>query len=308
VSADPGERSRLPVFGPGSIVRTPMPRHPIGRVDTELLELGGAYSRDELAALWGYAGREALTRGVFCPAGGRKILLFVTQEKRHDLTQYKDHISEEMLFWEGETRHGSDQRVANAGERGEKIFLFYRRRERTPFTFLGEIRSVWHQLHDNRPSQFVFRLAAGVSPGLQPGESYPLPESWGSTTREVSVQARVGLAQFRQSLLDRWDYRCSVSGIRIPEILRASHIRPWRDASDRARLDPANGLLLAPQYDALFDRRLISFSSSGSILVASHLDRDELERLGITNADCLRSLPADTARYLEYHRSHCQLS
>jgi hypothetical protein len=284
-----------------------MPRFPSGRVDLELLELGGAYSRCELADKWGYAGREALTRGVFCPAGDDKILLFVTQVKRQDLTQYKDHISEDMLFWEGETQHRSDDRVACAAERGEHIFLFYRRRERSPFTFLGEVRSVWHQFHSDRPSQFVFRLAAGVSLGLQPDESYRLPESWESTTREVSIQARVGQAQFRQNLLDRWEYRCSVSGIRIPEILRASHIRPWREASDTARLDPANGLLLAPQYDALFDRRLITFSSSGSILVANHLDRRELERLGVTDTDRLRALPEDTARYLEHHRLHCNL-
>jgi hypothetical protein len=284
-----------------------MPRHSTRRVDTELLELGGSYSRDELAEKWGYAGREALTRGVFCPAGDDKILLFVTQEKRQDLTQYKDHISEDMLFWEGENRHGSDDRVARAAGRGEHIFLFYRRGERSPFTFLGEIRSVWHQIHRDRPSQFVFRLAAGVSPGLQPDETYRLPESWESTTREVSIQARVGQAQFRQSLLDRWEYRCSVSDVRIPEILRASHIRPWREASDTARLDPANGLLLAPQYDALFDRRLITFSPSGSILIANHLDRRELERLGVTDTDRLRALPEDTARYLEHHRLHCNL-
>jgi putative restriction endonuclease len=39
-------------------------------------------------------------------------------------------------------------------------------------------------------------------------------------------------------------------------MLRASHIKPWSDCSNRERLDPLNGLLLVAHIDALFDNGL----------------------------------------------------
>jgi hypothetical protein len=52
---------------------------------------------------------------------------------------------------------------------------------------------------------------------------------------------------------------CALTGIALPELLVASHVKPWRDATDKERLDPANGLLLAVHADKLFDRHLLSF-------------------------------------------------
>ena len=36
--------------------------------------------------------------------------------------------------------------------------------------------------------------------------------------------------------------------------LRASHIKPWRDATNAERLNGSNGLLLSPPIDHLFDQ------------------------------------------------------
>ncbi len=279
-----------------------MTPQPSGRVDFRLVRLGEGYTREELAKLWGFAGREAITKGVFCPAGDNKILLFVTQIKRHDLTQYKDHVAGENLYWEGETKHLHDRRIERASERRDEIHLFYRHRERTPFLYLGTLELLWHEPHADRPSQFVFRFEESPAVSSVAPEAYRPLADLDSTVREVTVQARVGQARFRQQLLDRWEYRCSVSGVRIPEILRASHIRRWSDANDRERLDPANGLLLAPQYDALFELRYISFSPEGQLLRARHLESQDLTRLGIQPTDHLRRLPSDTARYLDLHR------
>lgn len=272
--------------------------------------MGSAYTRDELNDLWGYGGRAAFSRGVFTPDADNKIVLFVTQKKRSDKTQYKDHISDELLFWEGEERHGSDARIVSADDRGDEILLFYRNADRLPFAYLGLVRLLWHELRTESPSQFVFGLTSESSSGVSPlddwplpARSYPLPTTLSLTVRETTIEARRGQAQFRQALLDRWGYRCAVSGVAIPEILRASHIKSWSDSNAAERLNPANGLLLAPQYDALFDRGFVSFRPDGSICLAQHLAQRDLGRLGVSGADRLVSVPTDSQPFLAQHRA-----
>ena len=58
--------------------------------------------------------------------------------------------------------------------------------------------------------------------------------------------------------------RCCLSGLDVTELLRTSHIKPWRDSNNVERLDPYNGLLLSPAYDAAFDTGLITSSTTGA--------------------------------------------
>lgn len=76
--------------------------------------------------------------------------------------------------------------------------------------------------------------------------------------RICSAKARVNQDFFRELILDEYRTQCCISGLNVPEVLRASHIVGW--AEDEAnRLNPANGLCLSATYDAAFDRHLISF-------------------------------------------------
>jgi len=73
-----------------------------------------------------------------------------------------------------------------------------------------------------------------------------------------AAKMRVGQEFFRELILEEYRTQCCVSGLNVPEVLRASHIVGW--AEDEAnRLNPANGLCLSATYDAAFDRHLISF-------------------------------------------------
>jgi hypothetical protein len=85
-----------------------------------------------------------------------------------------------------------------------------------------------------------------------------------STEREVLVNARIGQGRFRSDLVTAWGKgeKCALTEIAIPEMLIASHIKPWRESSNSERLDPMNGLLLAAHVDKLFDRFLLSFEIS----------------------------------------------
>jgi putative restriction endonuclease len=87
-----------------------------------------------------------------------------------------------------------------------------------------------------------------------------------TTEAERLVIQRVGQDLFRQGLLDFWEGRCAITGLAVPELLRASHIKPWADcASDAERLDIHNGLLLAPHLDAAFDRGFITLADDGKV-------------------------------------------
>jgi hypothetical protein len=93
-----------------------------------------------------------------------------------------------------------------------------------------------------------------------------------ATEAERLVIVRVGQGVFRAGLLEYWQGRCAVTGLEVPELLRASHIKPWAKCdTDAERLDVFNGLLLAPQFDALFDAGFITVSDGGDVMVASWL-------------------------------------
>jgi putative restriction endonuclease len=67
----------------------------------------------------------------------------------------------------------------------------------------------------------------------------------GPTFKEQIVRARRGQGVFRANVLLIEDY-CRVTKVTDRRHLVASHIKPWRDASDAERLDGTNGLLLSP--------------------------------------------------------------
>jgi putative restriction endonuclease len=87
------------------------------------------------------------------------------------------------------------------------------------------------------------------------------------TTREQLVLARRGQGRFRDAVT-RIETHCRITGVNRPELLVASHCKPWRDADNAERLDGENGLLLTPSIDHLFDRGFISFENDGRLIVS----------------------------------------
>ena len=80
----------------------------------------------------------------------------------------------------------------------------------------------------------------------------------------------------------------------------ASHIVPWKDSSDEERRDVNNGILLSPTYDALFDKHLISFDDSGSIIISSKI-KNLVNLLGI-DPNAKVKVDDDMKNYLTRHR------
>lgn len=103
------------------------------------------------------------------------------------------------------------------------------------------------------------------------------------TVRRSVIQARRGQGRFRSNV-EKIEHCCRLTGVSNPTLLIASHIKPWRlCTSADERLDGANGLLLTPDADLLFDRGFISFENDGEVLVSPRVDRDDLRRLGLNH-------------------------
>ncbi|HLS80622.1 MAG TPA: HNH endonuclease [Steroidobacter sp.] len=124
-----------------------------------------------------------------------------------------------------------------------------------------------------------------------------------TTEAERLIVQRVGQNLFRDGLLDLWEGRCAVTGLAVPALLRASHIKPWSDCeTDAERLDVYNGILLAPHLDAAFDRGFITVQDDGTIIVSDALDADARTVLGLAQPLRVRGLADGHRSYLPWHR------
>jgi len=115
------------------------------------------------------------------------------------------------------------------------------------------------------------------------------------------IKARRGQGLFK-SRVELIEKGCRVTGLQRPEHLIASHIKPWRDATDDEKLDGHNGLLLSPHADHLFDRCYISFTGQGKILISPTLDRSVLAKWSIDADRNVGTFTPEQRAYLEYHR------
>ncbi len=84
------------------------------------------------------------------------------------------------------------------------------------------------------------------------------------------VKTRIGQGFFRKMILQQYGTQCCVTGLNIPEVLRASHITGWAD-DKKNRLNPCNGLCLSATYDAAFDKHLISFDDDYRMILSPAL-------------------------------------
>ncbi|WP_305825528.1 HNH endonuclease [Massilia brevitalea] len=114
-------------------------------------------------------------------------------------------------------------------------------------------------------------------------------------------QARIGQGRFRAAVLAR-EPHCRVTGTLQARYLVASHIKPWAVCTGDEHLDGANGLMLAPHVDHLFDTGLISFEDNGDLVLASSLDPQVLQAWHIDAGANVGRFAPDQARYLAYHR------
>jgi hypothetical protein len=128
------------------------------------------------------------------------------------------------------------------------------------------------------------------------------------TERQAIVLARRGQGLFKQRVMEI-ERACRITKVAREEHLRASHCKPWRDATNEERLDGENGLLLTPSIDHLFDRGFISFENDGQVIVSPVAHTDSLQRMGVDPVSPPRvgAFSEGQRRYLDYHRDNVLL-
>lgn len=134
------------------------------------------------------------------------------------------------------------------------------------------------------------------------GEEVPVPEE---------MRGRKGQSKYRKGMLEIWGGRCAVTECANSSLLVASHAKPYSHCfSSNGRCDddaynPYNGLLLALNYDALFDAGFITFDSeTGELFYSKSISKKDLLDMGINPKAKLRMIPKNCVPYLDYHRKN----
>ena len=123
--------------------------------------------------------------------------------------------------------------------------------------------------------------------------------------RETKV--RVNQDYFRMIVMSNYASGCGITGIAIPELLVASHIKPW-SKDEKNRLNPSNGICLSGTFDKAFDKGLITINSDFQVLFSGKLKKylkedfykDEFQRFENSRITLpIKFLPND--EFLQYH-------
>lgn len=140
-------------------------------------------------------------------------------------------------------------------------------------------RSIWGEFYDNW-EELAFEsellLAEKKHQSIEQTHHIHSDELPEGKSRERWVKTRVNQAFFRQSILASYNYKCCITGIAIPELLVAGHIKPW-SIDRKNRMNPGNGIAINGLHDKAFERGLISISTNHRILISGQLknSRDE---------------------------------
>ena len=237
------------------------------RFDT--IKIGDEWTREKLAELWGYKGRQAIDSGIVMPKDDNKIVLFITREKWSHSKQFDDVFDGNTLQMDGQPAHRSDYRLINAAEHGDEIHLFYRDayyqhdHSSQPFTYHGKVILRSHKKISGKPTTFLFKILDEPKETQQSPTDLPKPPS-----RVKSVDMRIirdtPLAHDLKSL---YEFNCQVSGcdFRIEPVpnsfyIEVHHIRPLGGGNDGADCHQ-NMMVLCPNHHAMFDYSIPRFIS-----------------------------------------------
>lgn len=124
---------------------------------------------------------------------------------------------------------------------------------------------------------------------------------------EVSILAkrRMGHGELRNAVHALFGGTCCLTNISNQKILVCSHIKPWSACTPTEKVSHHNTLLLAANWDAAFDKHLVSFNDSGSVVKSISFKPCDAKSLGL---DLNLRLPkhfltAERLKFLKYHRA-----
>ena len=88
-------------------------------------------------------------------------------------------------------------------------------------------------------------------------------------TRKTETEVRVNQGFFRSAVLSAYDKKCCITGLAIPSLLIASHIKPWAVSDPNTeRTNPCNGLSLNALHHEAFDNGIFTIDTDYRIVVS----------------------------------------
>ncbi|WP_432352025.1 HNH endonuclease [Sporosarcina sp. A2] len=123
------------------------------------------------------------------------------------------------------------------------------------------------------------------------------------TEAEAKTKVRLGHQRFRIDLMPLWHDKCALCDIALPELLKASYAKPWKDSTNNERVEPNNGILLCRNHDALYTNGLIAFDGQGKIHISSRIPEEDYNKYGLYGK--MRITRNETNKpYLKWHKKH----
>lgn len=125
--------------------------------------------------------------------------------------------------------------------------------------------------------------------------------------KERLVKVRINQSFFRAAILTSYNSKCCITGLNIPELLIASHIKPWKDDTEN-RTNPQNGLCLNALHDKAFDKGYMTVMTDYKVKISNHLDafqtQENIENFFLKYNGFPINLPEKflpKKEFLEYH-------
>lgn len=131
-------------------------------------------------------------------------------------------------------------------------------------------------------------------------------------TKKTTTEVRVNQGFFRKAVLSAYDSKCCITGLNIPSLLIASHIKPWAESDPKTeRTNPCNGLSLNPLHHEAFDNGVFTIDTDYRIIVSKtakeHYTSDVFFDFFEKHEGKTITLPArflPSKEMIEYHNSN----
>jgi 5-methylcytosine-specific restriction enzyme A len=284
-----------------------------------IFQIGQVYKRSDIHEKFGGNQRSGIAASASYP------FIFIFSGESGQQHGYKDQwLNPNVYSYTGEGQIGDmsfdrgNLAILNHHKNGKRIFLFIHERKAyvrfeselellevknfESLDTLGEKRIAINFFFKRAGSQLEYQTAdPDILLLTEPDAAYT--NTTYVTESQGLITTRVGQGAYRSKILFRWEYKCAVTNYSSHEILVASHIVPWKESNNYERLDVDNGILLSPNYDALFDRHLISFENNGRIILSGSFAKSDYQKLGVTGKESIKNLSRGNHEYLERHRA-----
>lgn len=172
-------------------------------------------------------------------------------------------------------------------------------------------KEIWNEFFnhwDELPFESELLLAKFENTTVE--KLYDIPEidlTKEGKTREQLVRIRVNQNFFRSSILASYNNTCCITGLQQPELLIASHIRPW-SIDEKNRLNPQNGIAINALHDKAFENGLLTITPDFKIKISPLLLKQKkskaVEEFFIQYNDQDINLPSrflPDIEFLKYH-------